>query len=130
MIATTTHLGTVSTQTHLGADATTTHLGTVAVTTHLETYAAVTHLGTIASTLSSPQIVLQRLNTHIIKIITSEMDANAFYSKGQKQHLPIIKFRITTSLKEQVVHLMHTSLLMANETEPTRPISPRILVEQ
>ena len=58
--------------THLETVAPTTHLGTIVSTSHLEKYAAVTHLGTSATILISPQIVLQRLNTHSIKIITSE----------------------------------------------------------
>ena len=72
MIATTTHLGTGAAAPHLGTVVITTHLDTVAPASHLENYAAVTHLGTSATVLISPQIVLQLLNTHSIKIITSE----------------------------------------------------------
>ena len=94
--------------THLETGANTTHLGTIVSTSHLETYAAVTHLGTSATVLISPQIVLQRLNTHSIKIITSEMAVGILYSKEQKLHLQNQKFRTTTSLKGCAVLKTHT----------------------
>ena len=120
MIASTTHLVVIVIETHLETVATTTHLGTDATASHSETGATITHLGTDVTTLSSPQIVLQLLHTHFIKIITSETVVSVFSSKEQKQHLSNHEFKTITSPKDYKELIVHTSLLTENETERMR----------
>ena len=77
-------------------------------TTLLEATALPTPLEATADTLNLHQIVLDQQHTTTIDVATLEMDVRIFYSKEQKQHLLLLKFRTTNLLKDYKVHLITT----------------------
>ena len=74
----------------------------------LETTVGVTPSETTVGILNLQQIVLYQLNTTIINTITLGTDVSILSLQGQRQHLHLLKYRITTSPKDCKVHQMHT----------------------
>ena len=76
----------------------------------LETTVGVTPLETTVGILNLQQIVLYQLNTTIINTSTLGTDVSILSLQGQRQHLHLLKYRITTSPKDCKELHQHTSL--------------------
>lgn len=97
------------------------HLEIVAPIMSLEIVAPIIPLGIIALTTLSHLQVLPQQSITTIGITTSEMGVSSYYSRVRRRHPHLLKYRITTSLKDCKELQMHISLLTECGTETTRP---------